>query len=52
MTMTTKKGLFLSLKREAGLYILTIRRQGESRVETWESRDDAWSRIRRLRGVE
>lgn len=50
ISLKGRDGLRLTLKRIAGEYILTIARDRQVREETHESRDDAWTRIRALRG--
>lgn len=50
ISLRGRDGLRLTLKRFGGEYILTIARDRQVREEPYESRDDAWMRIRALRG--
>ena len=50
--LTGRDGLRLALRREAGEYVLRIARDGGQREERYESRDDAWTRVAALRGVQ
>ncbi len=48
-SLPLRDGMFASIRREGGKFVLCIKRGGDYREETWPSRDDAWTRIADLK---